>query len=73
MEELRHHHTRVDAIPFESEYQFMATLNADGQGGRSIFLKGAPEVERLASRRMRKSCVARFHSRAVRSALPEAT
>jgi magnesium-transporting ATPase (P-type) len=44
MEELCGHHTRVDAIPFESENQFMATLNEDGQGGRSILLKGAPEV-----------------------------
>jgi len=32
----------VDALPFESENQFMATLNA-GDGGR-IFLKGAPEA-----------------------------
>ncbi|HEX8435846.1 HAD-IC family P-type ATPase, partial [Archangium sp.] len=44
LEELRRRHARVDAIPFESENQFMATLHEDGQGGRSIFLKGAPEV-----------------------------
>jgi Ca2+-transporting ATPase len=44
VEELRHRQARVDAIPFESENQFMATLHEDGQGGRSIFLKGAPEV-----------------------------
>ncbi|WP_342376455.1 HAD-IC family P-type ATPase [Myxococcus stipitatus] len=35
---------RVDAIPFESEHQFMATLHDDGRGGRRVFLKGAPEV-----------------------------
>jgi Ca2+-transporting ATPase len=44
VEELRTRLARVDAIPFESENQFMATLHEDGQGGRSIFLKGAPEV-----------------------------
>ena len=35
---------RIDAIPFESERQFMATLNGGGDGGGTIFLKGAPEV-----------------------------
>lgn len=44
VEELRTRHARVDAIPFESEHQFMATLHEDGQGGRALFLKGAPEV-----------------------------
>src|SRR5499433_2482810 len=35
---------RIDAIPFESEHKFMATLHKD-TGGREIFLvKGAPEV-----------------------------
>jgi magnesium-transporting ATPase (P-type) len=34
---------RLDVIPFESESRFMATLNADPQGKRWIFLKGAPE------------------------------
>lgn len=36
---------RRDSIPFESERQYMATLNdaADGDG-RVIYLKGAPEV-----------------------------
>jgi P-type Ca2+ transporter type 2C len=33
---------RVDAIPFESEHKYMATLN-DTDDGRIIFLKGAPE------------------------------
>jgi magnesium-transporting ATPase (P-type) len=35
--------TRVDAIPFESEYRFMATLNRDHHGHEVAFLKGAPE------------------------------
>lgn len=37
-------HPRIDAIPFESERQFMATLNEDNDGGQAIYLKGAPEV-----------------------------
>lgn len=35
---------RLDAIPFESERQFMATLHEDNDGDRIIYLKGAPEV-----------------------------
>ncbi|MCP3139231.1 cation-translocating P-type ATPase [Pyxidicoccus xibeiensis] len=35
---------RLDAIPFESEHQFMATLHDEGPGRRRILLKGAPEV-----------------------------
>mgnify|MGYP000034044705 CR=1 FL=1 len=31
---------RVDAIPFESEHQFMATLHDDGPGRRRILLVG---------------------------------
>ncbi|HET6498313.1 MAG TPA: HAD-IC family P-type ATPase, partial [Coriobacteriia bacterium] len=42
VEGLRVDHARLDAIPFESENQFMATLNA--QNGGIILLKGAPEV-----------------------------
>jgi magnesium-transporting ATPase (P-type) len=34
---------RLDSIPFESENRFMATLHADEDGGRWIFVKGAPE------------------------------
>ena len=34
---------RLDAIPFESENRFMATLNEDPDGGRWILVKGAPE------------------------------
>ena len=35
---------RRDAIPFESEHRFMATLHHDHNGQRLILLKGAPEV-----------------------------
>jgi Ca2+-transporting ATPase len=42
VQKIRSKHERVDAIPFESENQFMATLHAL-DGGR-IFLKGAPEA-----------------------------
>jgi magnesium-transporting ATPase (P-type) len=35
---------RIDAIPFESEHRFMATLHEDGAGRRSLLVKGAPEV-----------------------------
>lgn len=34
---------RIDSIPFESEYKFMATLNDLG-GTKTLFVKGAPEV-----------------------------
>ena len=39
----RREHARVDAIPFESERQYMATLNG-GTDGQTIYVKGAPEV-----------------------------
>lgn len=35
---------RLDAIPFESEHQFMATLHRLPTGERVAYLKGAPEV-----------------------------
>ncbi|MCL2648859.1 MAG: HAD-IC family P-type ATPase [Phycisphaerales bacterium] len=36
---------RIDAIPFESEHKFMATLNRSAAGGGDMLLvKGAPEV-----------------------------
>jgi len=52
VEEARKRFPRVDAIPFESENQFMATLHAlapsngspEREGTRAILLKGAPEV-----------------------------
>ncbi len=34
---------RVDAIPFESEHRFMATLHHDHAGHACVYLKGAPE------------------------------
>ncbi|HRP85897.1 MAG TPA: cation-transporting P-type ATPase [Gammaproteobacteria bacterium] len=34
---------RDDAIPFESERRFMATLHHDHDGARFIYVKGAPE------------------------------
>lgn len=34
---------RIDAIPFESEHKFMATLNR-GADGEMLLVKGAPEV-----------------------------
>ncbi|MCA3006222.1 MAG: HAD-IC family P-type ATPase [Phycisphaerales bacterium] len=45
-EQARAEHARLDAIPFESENQFMATLHAapGGVGEGMILLKGAPEV-----------------------------
>jgi magnesium-transporting ATPase (P-type) len=35
---------RVDAIPFESEHKFMATLNRSSNGEEMLLVKGAPEV-----------------------------
>jgi len=35
---------RVDAIPFESEHKFMATLHRSADGAEALFVKGAPEV-----------------------------
>ncbi|MEX2573937.1 MAG: cation-transporting P-type ATPase [Balneolaceae bacterium] len=41
---------RIDQIPFESEHQYMATLNKEN-GDRYIFMKGAPErLTELCSR-----------------------
>lgn len=34
---------RLDAIPFESEHRFMATLHHDHAGHRMVYIKGAPE------------------------------
>jgi Ca2+-transporting ATPase len=42
--EVRRAWPRLDAIPFESERKFMATLHATPSGGQVIYLKGAPEV-----------------------------
>ena len=35
---------RIDAIPFESEHRFMATLHRDEGGQEMLLVKGAPEV-----------------------------
>src|SRR5215470_5085748 len=35
---------RIDAIPFESEHRFMATLHKDAAGQQFLLVKGAPEV-----------------------------
>ena len=35
---------RIDAIPFESEHKFMATLHKSADGKELLFVKGAPEV-----------------------------
>ena len=35
---------RIDAIPFESEHKFMATLHKSGDGMEMLLVKGAPEV-----------------------------
>ncbi len=40
---LRQQHPRLDAIPFESEHRYMATLHPDDAGGRFAVVKGAPE------------------------------
>jgi magnesium-transporting ATPase (P-type) len=35
---------RIDAIPFESEHKFMATLHRSAEGTEFLLVKGAPEV-----------------------------
>ena len=42
--ETREQHPRKEAIPFESERQYMATLNENEERRPVIYLKGAPEV-----------------------------
>jgi magnesium-transporting ATPase (P-type) len=46
---------RTDAIPFESEHRFMATLHHDHAGHGFVYLKGAPErvLDMCTSQRMR--------------------
>ena len=43
-EDIRKRSGRIDSIPFESDYKFMATLNEISSQKRVIYLKGAPEV-----------------------------
>jgi cation-transporting P-type ATPase F len=47
-EEESHGLLRLDTLPFESEFQYMATLHAMPDGGRMIYVKGA--LERLLPR-----------------------
>jgi potassium/sodium efflux P-type ATPase len=42
-DDLMRRYPRVDAIPFESEQRFMATLHHDHAGQAFVLLKGAPE------------------------------
>ncbi|MBR0680002.1 HAD-IC family P-type ATPase [Roseomonas eburnea] len=35
---------RLDAIPFDARHRWMATLHEDGEGGRILAVKGAPEA-----------------------------
>jgi Ca2+-transporting ATPase len=53
LEEIRRQHEQLDVIPFESERQYMATLNRTEEGP-CVFLKGAPEsvLERCSVRLM---------------------
>jgi len=44
VEDTRRRHPRHDAIPFESENQFMATLHDGTAAGGRVIVKGAPEV-----------------------------
>jgi Ca2+-transporting ATPase len=44
VEASRAEHVRIDAIPFDSVSQFMATLHRAPDGSRRVILKGAPEV-----------------------------
>ena len=46
---------RKDAIPFESEHRFMATLNQGPKGHQLIYLKGAPEAVRDLCLRQREA------------------
>ncbi|HSH45533.1 MAG TPA: HAD-IC family P-type ATPase, partial [Longimicrobiales bacterium] len=40
----RREHPRLDVVPFESERQYMATLNETPDSQRVVYVKGAPEV-----------------------------
>jgi Ca2+-transporting ATPase len=44
VEQARRRYARLDAIPFESENQFMAVLHRTPEGDRRVIIKGAPEV-----------------------------
>src|SRR5215469_577745 len=62
----REAYARIDAIPFESEHKFMATLHKDGSGKEFILVKGAPEVifehcDRQATRSNQPAPLVREH------------
>ncbi|MGY4876786.1 cation-translocating P-type ATPase [Vreelandella aquamarina] len=40
---LRETHTRLDAIPFESEHKYMATLHPHEESQQRVLVKGAPD------------------------------
>lgn len=42
--ELNAIYSRLDSLPFESEYQYMATLHRTEKGSKTVYVKGAPEV-----------------------------
>src|SRR5262249_28672578 len=57
---------RLDAIPFESEHKFMATLHGGSGGAQVLFAKGAPEVildhcDRQETRRGEHAAIDRDH------------
>ncbi|WP_421856263.1 HAD-IC family P-type ATPase [Oceanicaulis sp.] len=39
----RRSHSQIDAIPFDAQHRFMATLHHDPEGAAAIYVKGAPE------------------------------
>src|SRR5690606_29146759 len=41
--QVRAEHARLDEVPFDAAYRFMATLHADPAGGALLCVKGAPE------------------------------
>lgn len=43
-DQLQRQWRRIDVIPFESDHRYMATLHDNPDGGKMIFLKGAPEA-----------------------------
>ncbi len=54
---LRKDYPRVDLVPFDSDYQFMATLHTAPSGEHLVLLKGAPErVLKLCDRIQRDAC-----------------
>jgi len=55
-ESIRAEWTRVDEIPFDAQYRFMATLNQVPYGQAVILVKGAPE--RLLEMCSRQACAA---------------